>query len=350
LDSRNVEQNSPAQRRTKPYHFVLSFAGEDRPYVTQVYEFMRFFDVRVFYDEREQPALIGEHLYEYFADMYENRGMYCVMFISKHYVRKHWPRHERRFAQARAFRSRTPYILPVRLDSTTCPGVPLTIGYIDGKRLSPSEVALLLVQKLGHHLYDGDADEFLLERFMRWRVTWAGTVHAWGKSLYVHLGDKPKNSLKFNIWSCDDRPLNLTHLEAYDRKGSLRTKVVGKTLRRKEWSLFFRTAIQFGQQIEFRRRFTCQNYYADLTEMCKDTFRASVPIREWQYEFVFPKNSELVEFEALRIVGKESFRATFSTSVRNNCPVVHFSFQRPRVGSVLSIAFQLQRKNMTPIR
>lgn len=56
-------------------------------------------------------------------------------------MKKAWARHELRFAEARAFRSHYPYILPVRLDDTKCPSLPETIGYVDGKSASPISVA-----------------------------------------------------------------------------------------------------------------------------------------------------------------------------------------------------------------
>jgi hypothetical protein len=323
------------------YDFVLSFAGEDRAYVARVEEFLRFFGARVFYDERKSASLVGENLYEYLADIYEYQGAYCVMFISEHYVSKNWPRHERKFAEARAFRSHTPYILPVRLDDSRCPGIPATTGFIDGRKLSPSQVALVLMQKLGHQFPDRDADEFLLDRMSRWRITWDGNVHAWIKHMLVHLGDRPVKRMTFNIWATDDRPLELTNLQAFDRLGSLRTELIGTTVRRIECALYYRRPLQFGETIEIRRRYSLRKYYENITSHCRDTFRASIPIHDWQYEFVFPKNSQLLDFELFRKVGDNSFRAAYSTSVRAGCPVAHFSFRRPQVGTVLALAFRV---------
>jgi hypothetical protein len=41
------------------------------------------------------------------------------------------------------------YLLPVRLDDTELPGLRPTVGYLDGRRTSPDEVAAAIVQKLG---------------------------------------------------------------------------------------------------------------------------------------------------------------------------------------------------------
>lgn len=130
------------------YDVALSFAGENRPYVSQVAEILRAYGVRLFYDVYEQHTLWGKDLYTHLDDVYRLRSRYCVMFISVHYRDKLWTNHERQGAQARAFQERNEYILPVRLDSTEIPGVRPTTGYLDGSRLAPSEIANLICEKL----------------------------------------------------------------------------------------------------------------------------------------------------------------------------------------------------------
>jgi hypothetical protein len=130
------------------YDVVLSFAGEDRQKAEELAEILKQRGVRVFYDQYEQADLWGKDLYEHLADVYTNRARFCVMFLSSHYERKLWTTHERRSAQARAFRERTEYILPLRLDDTEIPGLPATIGYVDLRRASIESVADLLMEKL----------------------------------------------------------------------------------------------------------------------------------------------------------------------------------------------------------
>lgn len=54
-----------------------------------------------------------------------------------------------RSAQARFFREQEEYILPVRFDNTEIPGIMPTIGYIDGNKFSPSDLAEMIVEKVG---------------------------------------------------------------------------------------------------------------------------------------------------------------------------------------------------------
>ena len=82
----------------KKYDVALSFAGEQREYVEEVALGLSSLGIFSFYDENEaeKDRLSKKHLVEEFHDIYENKAHLVVMFISKEYVKKPWPRHERR--------------------------------------------------------------------------------------------------------------------------------------------------------------------------------------------------------------------------------------------------------------
>src|SRR5262245_51738930 len=100
------------------YDVALSFAGEDREYVSKVAAILHALGVRVFYDAYETTDLWGKDLYTHLDDVYRKRSKSCVMFISEAYGRKLWTSHERQSAQAKAFESAGEYVLPVRFDDT----------------------------------------------------------------------------------------------------------------------------------------------------------------------------------------------------------------------------------------
>lgn len=131
------------------YDVCLSFAGEDRKYVEQVADHLHGRGVRVFYDRHETVNLWGKDLYEYLADIYSNKAKYCVLFASRWYREKLWTNHERRNAQARAFRANQEYILPARFDATAIPGVPETVGYVDLRNVKSNQLAKLIEDKIG---------------------------------------------------------------------------------------------------------------------------------------------------------------------------------------------------------
>ncbi|MFC0527870.1 toll/interleukin-1 receptor domain-containing protein [Phytohabitans kaempferiae] len=144
------------------FDVALSFAGEDRKYVERVAQALMCDGVRVFYDEFEQTRLWGEDLVGYLDDVYRNKSRYAVAFVSKHYAAKMWTSHERRSAQARALLERAAYLLPVRLDDAPMPGLPPTIGYLDGRTHDSARIAEFIKEKLG--AYRTDAPEATMER------------------------------------------------------------------------------------------------------------------------------------------------------------------------------------------
>jgi len=136
------------QQSPPDYDVCLSFASEDRNYIERVASVLRDSDVRVFYDAYEEADLWGKDLYQHLSDVYQSRAAYCVVFISKAYAKKLWPRHELRSAQARAFAENREYLLPARFDDTELPGLPETVAYIDLRGKAPTYVAELISQKL----------------------------------------------------------------------------------------------------------------------------------------------------------------------------------------------------------
>src|SRR5260370_40779580 len=139
---RNSSQN-------QKYHVALSFAGEDRRYVEKVAAQLVSDGVEVFYDKFEEANLWGKNLYTHLRDVYENKALFTVLFISKHYKDKLWPNHERESAQAKAFETSQEYILPAFFDtSVKVPGLPKTIGHISLSGRKPEEDAHLIIKKL----------------------------------------------------------------------------------------------------------------------------------------------------------------------------------------------------------
>jgi hypothetical protein len=134
--------------RTVEFDIALSFAGEDRVYVDQVANLLRDSGVKVFYDLFEEANLWGKNLYEYLSDVYQNKALYTIMFISEHYARKLWANHERQAMQARAFQEHQEYILPARFDDTPIPGVLPTVGYISLVGRGPQEFVKVVKKKL----------------------------------------------------------------------------------------------------------------------------------------------------------------------------------------------------------
>ncbi|MCF7755846.1 TIR domain-containing protein [Paenibacillus xylanexedens] len=130
------------------YDMVISFAGEDREHAKYFADELTKKHYRIFYDEYSKSDLWGKDLYTHLNDIYTYKGRFCLMLISEQYAKKQWTNHERRAAQARAFRNSSEYILPLKLDDTIIPGVLETTGYIDFRNTTKEEVLELICEKL----------------------------------------------------------------------------------------------------------------------------------------------------------------------------------------------------------
>jgi hypothetical protein len=137
-----------ALARKFEYDIALSFAGEDRQYAEQVAIELRKRGLKVFYDDFERADLWGKNLFTYLTDLYQNRAMYCVVFVSPNYAAKRWTKLEREAAQARAFLSEPEYILPIRLGDTEIPGLLPTVGYVDWQKEGLECIIKYILQKV----------------------------------------------------------------------------------------------------------------------------------------------------------------------------------------------------------
>lgn len=161
FSSQSEDSNeSPAPTLARPgrtdYDIAISFAGEDRcvvePYASELVNR----GLKVFYADFEKAELWGADLYETLDAIYRLRARYCVLFISQNYATKVWTNHERRAAQARALSENREYLLPVRLDETSVPGIAPTIGYIDYREVGLAGLVHATVEKLRPGGLQGD--------------------------------------------------------------------------------------------------------------------------------------------------------------------------------------------------
>jgi hypothetical protein len=140
--------SEPANLHLYDFDVAVSYAGEDRSYVHKFADHLRAKGVRIFYDEFYTAELWGQDLYTYLDDVYRMRSRFTVVFISSSYVAKPWPSHERQSAQARALNEMGPYLLPVRFDESLLPGLRPTVAYIDARRVTPEQLAKIVIDKL----------------------------------------------------------------------------------------------------------------------------------------------------------------------------------------------------------
>ena len=134
------------------YEVALSFAGEQRQYVEQVARRLKELGISHFYDKNMETELWGKNLAQHFQAIYFEQSKYFVPFISDEYKNKIWTRLELSFALDRNMQQQMQdyqnYILPVYFVKTRVPGLVASIGYIDGSKVSPTELADLIYEKV----------------------------------------------------------------------------------------------------------------------------------------------------------------------------------------------------------
>lgn len=127
---------------------AISYASEQEEYVEAVVVNLRETAVNVWYAPFTPETLWGEDLIQYLDRIFRHEARYCVMFISKEYVSKAWPSHERRSALSRQLREQEAYILPVRFDDSEVPGLNPDVGFVRADDYSPEELSKLIQQRI----------------------------------------------------------------------------------------------------------------------------------------------------------------------------------------------------------
>ena len=117
-----------AQRSELRWDVAISFAGDDREIARKVFKRLRAHGLTVYFDEKARAETVGQDLFERLQKIYLRQARCCVAIISKHYLTGRWPRFELTAALERLLED-AGYLLPIRLDDTSVPGLPDSIGY-----------------------------------------------------------------------------------------------------------------------------------------------------------------------------------------------------------------------------
>lgn len=124
------------------HHVVFSYASADAEYVRAVHAALPE-EVDVFdYADR---GMWGEELVKGLERRYKNEALFCVVFISKSYLKSPWTQKELAIV-SRVAKRKPGYMLPVVLDGTIVPEIE-DIAWLD-KTLTPEQLAARLVAKI----------------------------------------------------------------------------------------------------------------------------------------------------------------------------------------------------------
>ncbi|MEE8586939.1 MAG: toll/interleukin-1 receptor domain-containing protein, partial [Acidobacteriota bacterium] len=132
------------QQEAGPVDFAISYAGEDLARVRPLADGLRelAFDVFLADDERLfMVGLIGEE----FLDRLFSEAKVVIVFISRHYREKQWPRFEWDVIRKRSPQDR---FIPIRLDDTPMLGLPSNFFFLEWSGTNLSEMVEACVSRL----------------------------------------------------------------------------------------------------------------------------------------------------------------------------------------------------------
>lgn len=139
----------------KRFQVALSFPGEKREYVRQVAELLGQSLGRdaVFYDEWHEAELARISLDNYLQKIYRCDSELVIPFLCKEYESKQWCGLEWRAIQEIIKERQGDGIMPLRFDDTRIPGLFGQDGYIDLSKRTPSQLAILIIERLQSHRF-----------------------------------------------------------------------------------------------------------------------------------------------------------------------------------------------------
>jgi RES domain-containing protein len=155
----------------RAYHVALTFAEQDRGYVSQVAAILRYQAINVFYDHYEISLLWGKNMLEFMDELYGNNTHFVIMFISEAYVAEMAKRHERRIVLETALGKDYDYLLPARFDNAKVPGLPVLTIAIYLKDYTPEQFCAIVIRKLTSHGFSFAARVPADGSYLAYRIT-----------------------------------------------------------------------------------------------------------------------------------------------------------------------------------
>lgn len=150
LDFSRVRSQVNVRRVGYEFDVAVSFAGTDRPVVTELVDALKRRGLEVFYDFDEQAVLWGKNLREKLGQVYSEDAQFMIVCLSDAYPERDWTNFEMEIGQKAAAKRTEDYLLPL-IVGTTRPaivGLPATVGHLDLRDRSVEQVADLVQEKL----------------------------------------------------------------------------------------------------------------------------------------------------------------------------------------------------------
>ena len=150
-DLRRTDQRSGDLEHHR-FKVGLSFPGKHRAYVSSVADALRpgLPPRAIFYDFDFQAELARPNLDLLLLDIYKSKCDLVVVFLSAAYGQSEWCGLEWRAIREMIKQKSDDQLMMIRFDDEAVEGLLSIDGYVDARRYSPSEVALLIRQRVAH--------------------------------------------------------------------------------------------------------------------------------------------------------------------------------------------------------
>ena len=132
------------------YDVAVPYAREQWEYVQKFVERLKSYNINVFFDKTEENTIWGENLYQKLAEVYRT-STYCVVFLSKDYLRKKWTAYEGNIIQERMhkdYNDKTVTVLPVRFDDEQIRQIPFPFECMNAIEVQPDVLASYVFEKI----------------------------------------------------------------------------------------------------------------------------------------------------------------------------------------------------------
>lgn len=132
------------------FKVAMSFAGEQRAYVSRVVDALRpvLGADSIFYDYDYQAQLARPNLDTLIQDIYRNKSSLIVVFLCAEYAQKQWCGLEWRAVRDIIKAKEDDRVMFVRFDDAPVDGVLSIDGYIDARTFAATDVAHFVLQRL----------------------------------------------------------------------------------------------------------------------------------------------------------------------------------------------------------
>jgi hypothetical protein len=138
-------------RRRFKYDVTFSFAEENHVVVEEVIYHLRSKELNYYYYKEDLIEEWGKELSKHLSGIYKRQSRLCVIFISDHYKKKVWTKHELENARKRSIKDIHGYILPFKIDDTELTEISPTIKYLSLEQVDAKKLAEAIYKKVTEH-------------------------------------------------------------------------------------------------------------------------------------------------------------------------------------------------------